>query len=157
MDQTQISTLPVTDRLRQIQDTGRNLWLAGLGALAEIEHEGRAFFDQLVERGRPLEARRRQAVDQFGNQANAKLREVGELVRDQVRYDVKRALLRVGIPTVEDFQQLSSRLEALSLRIDETIDELAQDREAAGAAPARPTESTEPAKSTKPRAAAKKR
>jgi poly(hydroxyalkanoate) granule-associated protein len=110
---------PGADRLRQIRDTGRSLWLAGLGAVAELEKEGKGLFDQLVERGRPLEHRGKQAVDEIGGQANAKLREMGQLMRDQVRYDVKRVLTRVGLPTSEDFSQLAVRLEALSLKIDE--------------------------------------
>jgi len=107
------------DALRQ---TGRKLWWAGLGALAQIEEigeEGKGLFDRLVERGRPLEERQKQAMDELGERVEARLREMGELVRDQVRYDVKRVMQRVGVPTSDDFARLATRLETLSAKIDE--------------------------------------
>jgi poly(hydroxyalkanoate) granule-associated protein len=116
--QTETTTAGASARLEQLRTAGRNLWLAGLGAAVEIENEGKGLFDRLVERGRPFEERQKQTVNELGDKAGAKLREMRDLVRDQVRHDVKQVLTRVGVPTLEDFRLLTSRLETLSAKID---------------------------------------
>jgi poly(hydroxyalkanoate) granule-associated protein len=112
------------DRLSQLRSAARSLWLAGLGALgtvADLDRESRGLFDRLVERGRPVEELQMEVIDEMGDRSAAKLREIGELVRDQVRYDVDRALTRVGVPTREDWSHLALRLETLSRKIDELV------------------------------------
>lgn len=117
-------TIPAIDRVRtEILSTGRNLWLAGLGAVfevkREIEREGRGMFDRLVERGRPLAASQKQAVSDLGDKAAGSVRELGKLVGDTVEYEMKGLLRRMGMMTYEDVQALAARLEALSRKLDE--------------------------------------
>jgi len=113
------------DRLVRVRSAGRSLWLAGLGALgaiADLDRASRGRFDQLVERGRPVAQRQMEVVDKLGHlgdRLSGKVREAGELVRDQVRYDVDRVLRRVGVPTREDWSTLALRLKTLSRNIDE--------------------------------------
>jgi poly(hydroxyalkanoate) granule-associated protein len=110
------------DRLNQVRIAGRKLWLAGLGAvgtLAELDRESRGLFDRLVERGRPLEERQKKVMDEWGDRAAEKLREVSERARGQVRQDLKRVLVKAGVPTADEWNALTARLEALSLSIDE--------------------------------------
>ena len=115
------SATPITraaDRLNPVRTTGRNLWLAGLGAvgtIADLDRESRGLFDRLVERGRPLSYRQKQAAQEIGERAESKVREM----RERVRHNVKQVLTRVGVPTREDFSLLAVRLEALSQKIDE--------------------------------------
>lgn len=145
-------TETTTAGFEALRQTGRNLWLAGLGALAEIEEEGRGLFDRLVERGRPLEERQKQAVDELGDRAGARFREMQKLVRNQVRHDVKRVMQRVGVPTSDDFARLAKRLEALSSQIDELATSgAAKVVRVAATAP------SAPGVKTKPRATAKKK
>jgi hypothetical protein len=67
---TKQAEAPLRSRLREIpQDVlqrgsemagfGREIWLAGLGALATIDEDGREVFDRMVERGKEVESRRR--------------------------------------------------------------------------------------------------
>ena len=108
---------------------GRSLWLAGLGAAAQVEEEGRELFDRLVERGRPLEGRQRKAAKAVTERAQRKARELGQLVQDTVAYESRGLLKRLNVMTREDVKILSARLETLSKKIDE----YAVRREAAGA------------------------
>ncbi len=151
MNEAQTNPTPgAADPLSQVRTAGRNLWLAGLGAvgtLADLDREGRDLFARLVERGRPVEERQKKAVDEWSDRAAEKLRTVGERAKDQVRQDVKRALAKAGVPTAEEWNALTARLEALSA----TLDELAR---TSATAPAAATDSTV---TTKPRAAAKKK
>ena len=98
---------------------GRSLWLAGLGAAAEVEEEGRELFDRLVRRGRPVERRQKKAAAAVTERAQRTARELGQLVQDTVAYESRGLLKRLNVMTREDVKILSSRLETLSKKIDE--------------------------------------
>ena len=98
---------------------GRSLWLAGLGAVAEAEEEGRELFDRLVERGRPLEERQKKAAEAVTGRAQRTARELGRLVQDTVAYESRGMLKRLNVMTREDVKILSARLETLSKKLDE--------------------------------------
>ena len=123
MNEAQTNPTPgAADYLNQVRLAGRNLWLAGLGAvgsLADLDRGGRDLFDRLVERGRPVEERQKKAMDEWSDRAAEKLRTVGERAKDQVREDLKRALNKAGVPTAEEWNALTARLEALSASLDE--------------------------------------
>lgn len=104
---------------RELLNTGRNLWLAGLGALAEVDEAGQKLFDRLVERGRPLEERQRKAVEAFTDRTNGALREAGKLFQDTVEYESKQVLKKMGVLTRDDLKVLSARLDILARQIDE--------------------------------------
>ncbi len=101
------------DKLRA---AGRNLWLAGLGAVAEVEEGGRQLFDRLVERGRPVEGKLEEKLE--GTQK--KLAEtVGQRVEKAVELESRGVLERLNLMTREDVRILAARLESLSQQIDE--------------------------------------
>ena len=108
---------------RELLSAGRNLWLAGLGAVAEAGEEGRGLFDRLVERGRPLDARQRQAIgktiETIGDRTQGAVRELGRLVQDTAEYEAKAVVQRLGVPARDDVTQLASRIDTLEKKIDE--------------------------------------
>ena len=103
----------------KLRAAGRSLWLAGLGAVAEVEEEGRELFDRLVERGRPLEKRRQKAAAAMTQRAQKAARDIGKLLEDTVVYEGRGMLKRLHVMTREDVKALSARLETLSKKIDE--------------------------------------
>jgi poly(hydroxyalkanoate) granule-associated protein len=104
---------------REIASAGRNLWLAGLGVVAEVEEGGRDLFGQLVERGRPFEERQRKALEQVGDRTGEAVREATQLVQDTVEFETKGMLKKLGLLTREDVQILTARLETLSRKLDD--------------------------------------
>ena len=98
---------------------GRSLWLAGLGAVAEVEEGSREMFDRLVKRGRPVERRQKRAARSVAERVQHTARELGQLVQDTVAYESRGLLKRLNVMTVEDVKILSARLETLSKKIDE--------------------------------------
>lgn len=102
---------------------GRSLWLAGLGAVAEVEEGGRDLFGRLVERGRPLGQRlgqrQKKAAEAVADRAQRTAREMGKLLQDTVEYESRGMLKRLNVMTREDVKVLSARLETLSKEIDE--------------------------------------
>jgi poly(hydroxyalkanoate) granule-associated protein len=99
-------------------EAGRNVWLAGMGAVAKVEKEGRDLFDTLVERGRKVEKSQFKALDRTVARTSERVREVSEKVQEQVEERAKEVLHRLGLPTRDDLETLSGRLAALSQKID---------------------------------------
>jgi poly(hydroxyalkanoate) granule-associated protein len=104
---------------RELVSAGRNLWLAGLGAVAEVEEGGKGLFDRLVERGRPLEDRQRKALETVGGRTGETVRELSKLMQDTMEYETKGVLKKLGMLTRDDVKILTARLETLSKKIDE--------------------------------------
>jgi poly(hydroxyalkanoate) granule-associated protein len=104
---------------RELATAGRNLWLAGLGVVAEVEEGGRELFDRLVERGRPLERQQRTTIEEVGERSAAAVRDLGKLVQDTMEYETKGVLRRLGLLTRDDVRTLAARLDTLSGKIDE--------------------------------------
>lgn len=104
---------------RELLDAGRNLWWAGLGAVAEVEEGGRSWFDRMVERGRPIEQRQRKAFEEIGDRTAETVREMGKLFQDTVDYETRNVLKRLRVMTREDVTVLSARIDTLAKKIDE--------------------------------------
>lgn len=105
--------------LEKLLAAGRSLWLAGLGAAAEVEEGSRELFDRMVKRGRPVERRQKKAAKSVAERAQRAARELGQLVQDTVAYESRGMLKRLNVMTAEDVKILSARLETLSKKIDE--------------------------------------
>jgi poly(hydroxyalkanoate) granule-associated protein len=103
----------------KLRTAGRNLWLAGLGAVAEVEDGGRELFDRLVERGVPVEEKQKKLTETVTERANRAVRSVSKLVEETVEFEGRGMLKRLNLMTREDVKILSARLETLSKKINE--------------------------------------
>lgn len=138
----------------KLLNAGRNLWLAGLGAVAGVEEGSRELLDRLIERGRPLEERQKKAVHQVADRTNRTVAELKKLVQDQVAWESRGVLKKLNMMTVEDVKILSARLDTLSRKLDEYA--VLKAAQKAAAAPAVETETIiltdAPKKATRSRA-----
>jgi poly(hydroxyalkanoate) granule-associated protein len=102
---------------------GRNLWLAGLGAVAEVEEGGRELFGHLVERGRPVEGKQKKLAETLAgtitDRATKAARDLGKLVEETVEFESRGMLKKLNLMTREDVKILTARLESLSKKLDE--------------------------------------
>jgi poly(hydroxyalkanoate) granule-associated protein len=106
---------------RQMSASGREIWLAGLGAFATARQEGNKLYGLLVKEGRDLEARTRayagSSVKQFRSQATGTL---GQLER-AFEQRVAQALKGMGVPTSRDVDQLSKRVAQLDRNVSALV------------------------------------
>jgi poly(hydroxyalkanoate) granule-associated protein len=114
-------TKDMTKALDRLTGAGRSLWLAGVGAVAEVSEAGRETFDRMVERGKPIEEKQKQMVQKVTDRATQTVREAGKLVQDTVEYESRGMLKRLNVMTREDVKVLSSRLNSLSKKVDEVV------------------------------------
>jgi poly(hydroxyalkanoate) granule-associated protein len=116
---SEAQTTPAGSLGRELLNAGRNLLLAGIGAVVEVDNASQRLFDRLVERGRPFDERQRKAVDAFSDRTNGALREAGKLFQDTVEYESRQVLKKMGVLTRDDLKVLSARLDILARQIDE--------------------------------------
>lgn len=112
-------TLEKDLHLERLREAGRNVWLAGLGAFARAEEEGRELFDQLVERGRKVETRQFKTLDRTVARTSDRFKDWGDRVQGSVEEGLQVLLHRVGLPSREDLDHLSARLSTLSRKVDQ--------------------------------------
>jgi poly(hydroxyalkanoate) granule-associated protein len=112
-----------------VKDSANQIWLAGLGAFVKAQDEGGRMFDTLVKEGEKVEARTRKAAIKKAEAARDKARKTasGSINKlEKVFQDrVARALTRLGVPSREDIQGLSKRVDELT----KAVSRLAEERE----------------------------
>jgi poly(hydroxyalkanoate) granule-associated protein len=130
-----VTALP-RDLAKDVASRGRDVWLAGLGALATVEQEGTTLFDRLVkqgetlvEKGEKLEERGKNRIETVKDDLQARQKEVTGKVSDTVTetFDAKvyeplmEALKRFGVPTRAEIRGLSANVDALTARVNTLI------------------------------------
>ncbi len=104
-----------------IRESANRIWLAGLGAFAKTQEEGEKLFQLLVKEGEQVEKRARQTAEarieeakdkvvEFRGKASQQIDRLEELFQDRVA----QVLNRMGVPTQDDIQELTKRVEALN-------------------------------------------
>lgn len=106
---------------QEVKKTGRNVWLAGLGAASSVQEEGRKLFEELVERG---QARKDKGfgmsapLRKVGDEASDRAKTLGQRMETRVEEGVTGAMKRFGVPVREDFEQLIERIDTLTQKVD---------------------------------------
>jgi poly(hydroxyalkanoate) granule-associated protein len=102
---------------RQASESGREIWLAGLGAFATARQEGNKLFELLVKEGKDLETRTRKfagsSVSQLRSQASGTLGKLERVFEQRVA----QAMKGIGVPTSRDVDQLSRRVAQLDRNV----------------------------------------
>lgn len=104
-----------------IRESANRIWLAGLGAYAKTQEEGEKLFQSLIKEGEKVEKQAKKTAEtrieeargkvvEFRGKANQQFDRLEELFQERVA----QVLNRIGIPTQEDIQELSKRVEALN-------------------------------------------
>jgi poly(hydroxyalkanoate) granule-associated protein len=119
------------DLPEEVMERGREIWLAGLGALSMVEEEGVKLFNSLVEKGEawekegrtPLGAARKKLDEAKGQvetaveEATSKgdtLTHLDDKILSTVETTVEKALQRLGVPTHAEVKDLTSKVEHLA-------------------------------------------
>lgn len=115
----------IQDLPAELSERGRDIWLAGLGALSRVEEEGENIFRTLVERGEKFEARGRdqiahalEGLKEQQKQATQTFSEAAGSVERAVSNTVTDTLGRMGVPRREEVKELSSKVSQLSEKLD---------------------------------------
>lgn len=105
-------------------DTSRDVWLAGLGALAKAQAEGSKAFEALVSEGIAMQhkaqamaqerlAEAAQRMEEFTASASSAASGRWDKLEGIFEQRVARALARLGFPQVDELERLAARIDAL--------------------------------------------
>lgn len=108
------------DLQQEVRESVQKVWLAGLGALATAEEEGTKLFKSLVDKGLEFENRGKERFGQVVGKMDSARGKAGEMwdkIEDLVNDRVTKALGTVGIPSKEEINELTQRVEKLTASI----------------------------------------
>jgi len=118
----------------ELTDRGREVWLAGLGALATVEEESSKLFSHLVDRGEDFEEERREELEAASetareqrDEALAQIEEASEETQSLLMDTVNTALERFGVPTRNEVDRLSDKVETLTEQVDDLSETLSEE------------------------------
>ncbi|MEJ2534156.1 MAG: phasin family protein [Gammaproteobacteria bacterium] len=152
----------------QVVDSAREIWLAGLGAFAVAQQESgkmieqsNKLFERLVKEGKKIEKDTRGAadrtVDDFRDEVESRVDSVRQQASDNwdkleniFEDRVARVLGRMGVPTADDVNKLSARVQRLT-------DQVAELSEKGAPAPAKKATRKKTTRKTTARKAASKK
>lgn len=122
------STVPKSLRDGVLPTSVSEVMEAGLGALREAQSSGSKQFDSLVKRGRTIQssgskaaqdaARQvENAVDQVMGSVRSRGDSVVDGIQDRFESVVEGVLSRLGLPTLDEVQELQATVDALEARV----------------------------------------
>jgi poly(hydroxyalkanoate) granule-associated protein len=105
----------------EVTQSAYRIWLAGLGAVAYAQESGGQLFEDLVKRGRELEAQARLTTPDVGptlRDATDKAFTAWQQLSKGLDEQVTAALHRMGVPTRHEIATLSKRVELLTASVE---------------------------------------
>ncbi len=114
------------NRGKQMVGVGRDVWLAGLGAVATVEEEGTSLFSTLVKRGEELEGVGRKRLGAVRSGLGERQKTLTQTVEETVYEPLLKAMSRFGVPTRGEIKDLTAKVDALTHQVDLLVTKMAQ-------------------------------
>jgi poly(hydroxyalkanoate) granule-associated protein len=149
-----------------LPEPARQVWLAGLGALARAQAEGGKAFEALVRQGVALQTQASEAARERIAEAAHAATQPWERLSGIFEDRVARALTHLGQPSAEDWAALQARVQALEVALQDvlrgapkakTLRPSVAKKLAKSAATGKPTAQKSPVRATTTRAASGKK
>ena len=113
---------------KSLSESAQQVWLAGVGAFSRAQAEGTKLFEGLVKEGMGLEQTMRKfaggraevvrdVVENRVGQARERATDTWDKLEKVFEDRVQRALVKLGVPSREDLNDLSSRVETLTAEL----------------------------------------
>ena len=112
----------------QVKESAQQIWLAGMGAFAKAQAEGKQVFEALVKEGASLQKKTQGVAEEKFGEVTSKMTSMADEVTakagqqwDKLETIFKertaKALKKLGVPSSKDVQALMDRIDALSAQV----------------------------------------
>ena len=112
----------------QVKDSAQQIWLAGMGAFAKAQAEGKQVFEALVKEGTSLQKKTQSAAEErlgdvtgrmssMAGDVSAKAGQHWDKLETIFEERTAKAMKRLGVPSSRDVAALNTRIEELSAKI----------------------------------------
>jgi len=106
--------------------SANEIWLAGLGAFAKAQTEGKKIYDKLIHEGKDFEKlfksvpqRAVKEVKSTVDTAKKRASESWDKLEDVFEKRVEKSLRSLGVPTSKELKKLSDRIESLTSEVEQ--------------------------------------
>ena len=111
-----------------VKDSAQQIWLAGMGAFAKAQADGKQVFEALVKEGANLQKKTQSAAEERFGDVSSKMTSMAEDVTAKAgkQWDklesifeerTAKAMQKLGVPSAKDVEALKARIEELSAQI----------------------------------------
>ena len=111
-----------------VRESAQQIWLAGMGAFAKAQAEGKQVFDALVKEGTALQKRTQNVAEEKFGDVTTKMTSMADDVSTKAgkQWDklesifeerTAKAMKKLGVPSSRDVQALMDRIDALSAQV----------------------------------------
>lgn len=119
------------DRTEQLSERAREIWLAGLGALASVEEEGSKLYQNLVKKGEDFEGKSKEQVDSVLDSVSENYKKVEKQfsdafskAEDTFEESVAKVVKGLGVPTQDEVSSLTKKVDKLTRKVEDLSDKL---------------------------------
>ena len=102
-------------RIRMINESANQIWLAGLGAFSKVQQEGGKKFEALVAEGERAKERTKVAADERLTELKEKASGTWDKLEKVFEDRVVRALHSLNVPSRDDINTLSKQVHELTV------------------------------------------
>ena len=111
-----------------VRDSAQQIWLAGMGAFAKAQAEGKQVFESLVKDGTALQKKTQSVAEEKYGEVTNKMTSMADDVQAKAgkHWDklesifeerTAKAMKKLGVPSSKDVQALTDRIDALSAQV----------------------------------------
>lgn len=126
--------IDIKDMEKNVTETARQIWLAGLGALATAKDEGVKVYDSLIEKGTEFEKKGKKEIESIVDSVKTMAKEtennVTLKVTETLDDTVKRVLERFDIPSRDEVKTLIKKVETLAKKVEDLTKKAPADKAA---------------------------
>ena len=111
-----------------VKESAKEIWLAGMGAFAKAQAEGKQVFEALVKEGSTLQKKTQGAAEEKFGEVTSKMTSMADEVTAKAgkQWDklesifeerTAKAMKKLGVPSSKDVEALMARIDALSAQV----------------------------------------
>ncbi len=111
-----------------VKESAQQIWLAGMGAFAKAQAEGKQVFESLVKEGASLQKKTQSVAEEKYDEVTSRMTSMADDVSAKAgkQWDkletifeerTAKALQKLGVPTSKDVQSLMDRIDALQAQV----------------------------------------
>src|ERR1700709_2339979 len=111
-----------------VKESAQQIWLAGMGAFAKAQAEGKQRFDALVKEGATLQKKTQSVAEEKFGDVTSKMSSMADDVTAKAgkQWDklesifeerTAKAMKKLGVPSSKDVEALMARIDALSAQV----------------------------------------
>ncbi len=113
------------DIQKLVKESAHKCFLAGVGALSFVGEKGSRFFEDLIKKGRDVEAKgkegRQGPVYDKLMDMKERFEKCGEAIETSMDEKIKKVIQKTGLPTREEISGLTQRVEALMAQVESIL------------------------------------